>query len=265
MKGTYMGNNKMFVQTIYNRYIFAHADDLSLTPLLVSQGGFEIPLTKYIIEHIKPGHIAVDVGANIGYFTVLLANLVGRDGKVVAYEASGKNHRLLTENIQINYLQEATLLRKKAVHSTEGEITFYACDKFSGNGSTVIHDAKYKELYEFDHIHEEKVQTEKLDILKDEFEQIDFIKIDVEGGEYHVFLGMEKLLQEKKVNTIIFEMNKLRLQEKTDDFYALLKTYEEQGNYNFHLLNSEGKTVSVSLEGIFEQDFIDNVVMKLKK
>lgn len=265
MRGTYIGNNKMFVQTIYNRYIFAHADDLSLTPLLVSQGGFEIPLTKYMIEHIKPNNVVIDVGANIGYFTVLLSNLVGKDGKVIAYEASEKNYRLLTENIQINYLQETAELRKKAAHSSEGEITFYACDKFSGNGSTVIHDAKYKELYVFDHIHEETVKTEKLDALKDQFKVIDLIKVDVEGGEYHVFLGMEELLKEKKVKTVIFEMNKLRLQEHVNEFHHLLKTYETDGGYTFHLLNGEGKPVPTSLDAIFEREFIDNVVMKLKR
>lgn len=260
MRGTYVGNNKMLINTVYNRTIFAHADDLSLTPLLVMQGGFEIPLTKFIISHIKPGNVVIDVGANIGYFTVLVANLIGPKGKVYAYEAAAKNFQLLTENMQINYVQEQTELIQKAAHEEEGELIFYACDKFSGNGSTVIHDEKYKNLYELDTIREEKVQKEPLDKYIDVHEQIDLIKIDVEGGELSVFLGMKKLLEAKKIGTVVFEMNKLRLGEQVQPFYELLKTYEKA--YKYYLLNAEGNPVQVTLEDIFEREFVDNVVMK---
>jgi predicted methyltransferase len=57
-------------------------------PALTTWGAIEPPLTKFFASSLKPGHTIVDVGTNVGYFTVLAAKIIGTEGRVIAFEAN---------------------------------------------------------------------------------------------------------------------------------------------------------------------------------
>ena len=147
----------------------------------------------------KNGDIVLDVGANIGKYAIHCGNLVGKTGKVYAFEPSVKPFELLNKSINENNLDDIVFPINSAVSNYNGKSKLYYSTeepiasliyKLSNNFVTI--DATTLDSF-----------VENNNITK-----IDWIKIDVEGAEYDVFLGASKTL--KKYNAkLIFEVLKV--------------------------------------------------------
>lgn len=262
MNGTYIGNDRMLIRTQWGGILVASASDLSLMPSLVLTGVFDRGLTKFFMTHLKPGHIVFDVGANLGYFSVLASYLVGDTGKIVSYEANDKVFGLLEENASLNGLFTKGEIHNKAIYSKKDVLEFNVSEKLMGNSSIFAPDQAYDDMFKIDTFKKVKVEAEPLDIYVNQYECIDLIKIDIEGGEYHAFLGMEQLLEQKKVRNITFELNKLRMKENWDDMHRLLEKYENEKGFVYYTIDHEGKTHLTTLEELFKQEFVENVLIK---
>ena len=145
--------------------------------------------TACIINGIKPGQNVLDIGASIGLYTLLLAKLVGPQGKVIAFEPGPLSFSLLKVNTVLNGYKNVTLVNKgvTAVSRTE----YYFSNQTIESGSTVTTTTP-----DFGHPRERiPIETVSLD---DYFSgtdcRIDYIKIDIEGGEYNALKGMTNLL-----------------------------------------------------------------------
>jgi FkbM family methyltransferase len=252
----------MLISTIWGGKLIASSNDRSLMPELVIHGFYEIALTKYFLKNIKPGDTVIDVGANLGYFTVLAGYLVGSNGKVVAYEAVKENCDLIQENISLNYINDRVEIRNKAVYSQNKTISFFETEMFKGNSSIKKHGKNYFDFFGNEHIRENKVPAERLDNYVDELPFIKIIKIDIEGGEYHALLGMQKLIENNKVDTIIFEFNQNMLGSDGILLRTLLEKWRDEYSYYFFTLNDEGEEIVVDLDTIYSKPIIPSVGMK---
>jgi len=103
-----IGQDRLLCLTGYGGRLLLPASDRSLMREIVSAGGMEFPLTRYFLKHVRPGHRVLDIGANFGYFSVLLGKLIGPEGKLWAYEPHPELLRFLTDNLSINYLRDWT-------------------------------------------------------------------------------------------------------------------------------------------------------------
>lgn len=151
-------------------------------------GIWEPDLTHYINRRLEKGGTFIDIGANVGYFSLLASNIVGRDGRVVAVEASPRIFRMLNENIDRSH---ATNIRTVNVAASlePGELKVYSGpDKNLGLTTTVKGRGFPAEV---------TVDALPLaDILADEeISTASIVKIDVEGGEGDVLAGMVEFLQ----------------------------------------------------------------------
>ncbi|AEE90977.1 Methyltransferase FkbM family [Tepidanaerobacter acetatoxydans Re1] len=263
MRGTYIGGQRMLVVTVYGGKLIIPSMDLSLSPELIISGSLELPLTKYLIKNIKQGFTVFDIGANLGYFTVLLGMLVGPTGKVFAYEPNPYLNSLLFDNLSINYVQDRVTISNKAVYSCITKIPFYITKRFMGNSSINRHNDEYFKLYS-DQIDKIEIDSEPLDNYFDKFDTINLIKIDIEGGEYHAFLGMQKLIQSETVKIIIFELNKMMLQKDWCVFIQLLNKFQKSKRVIFHKLSDEGDLVPTKIDEIAKLDFCAHVVMQIR-
>src|SRR4051794_33151645 len=127
MRGTYIGRDRMLIDLAYGGMLIVPSDDYSLMPTLVIQGALEPLLTNFFASHVRPGHTVVDVGANVGYFTVLAAKLVGTEGRVIAFEANPTMCRLLKDNLAVNWLTDHDVgVRNEAAYSDNVPIKFRA-------------------------------------------------------------------------------------------------------------------------------------------
>ncbi|WP_369900228.1 FkbM family methyltransferase [Bacillus manliponensis] len=259
MFGTYIGNNKMLVKLAYNGMLNISSEDLSLMPSLVTTGIIEAPLTKFFINQIKPGNIVIDIGTNVGYFTILAAKLVGTQGKVFGFEANPEVFELLKDNISMNWLSEQTKLYNIAIYSKNKNLTFHSSDRFHGDSSINIRPEDENRTDPYTLLN---IKANTLDNQFQHLKQIDLIKIDIEGGEYHAFLGMMELIKQHKINQIVFEWNKIMLGTDCDDFVALLNKIKEKYNGMYYLLDSEGNPVPTTLDAITPVDFYPFVLLK---
>jgi len=133
----------------------------------------------------KKGDTVIDIGANVGAFTVRAAKLVGDKGMVIAIEPEPRNLVLLQQNIKQNNLNNVKIV-KKAIWDKPTKIRLYLSE-FSG-GHSIKENATAKNYIE--------VEADCLDNIISELElnHIDFIKLDVEGAELEALKGAEKTL-----------------------------------------------------------------------
>jgi len=145
--------------------------------------------TSVIVNHLKKGDVFLDIGANIGYFSVVASTLVGASGKVIAYEPDEKNFRLLEKNIAVNGLTN-TRLFNAAVSDRSSSGYIYLCE--DNEGDHRIYDCgEGRERTGIEIVHGN-------DHIPRVTDRLDFIKIDTQGSEAHILRGMDKVIQANK-------------------------------------------------------------------
>lgn len=259
MHGTYVGNDTMLVKTVYNGLLTISSNDRGLMPLLVANGGFEFPLTKYIINELKPGGIMVDVGANVGYYTLLAALMVGDKGKVYAFEASPSVYTNLKQNLEMNWADKQVEFINKAVYSRNETLTFHDSINAPINSSINKHHDYLADPSKYTTI---EVEAVRLDDILAEVEKIDLMKMDIEGAEYRAFLGMMQLIKSGRIKQIVFEWNKPTLGNEAGPFHSLLKQLQMELSCSYYSLNNDGFTELINIDDLYHVDFYPFVVLK---
>ena len=164
-----------------------------------------------IIEHFTPkeGDVVVDVGAHIGRYTIIASKRVGINGKVVSIEADPGNFEMLNRNIRLNKLSNIIPLNY-AAYSKETKIKLYFPSKESRHTiyNTVMSDrAQNEEKFV-------EVNANTLDYILQQQkgikqEQVNWIKIDVEGAEFEVLKGAHNILSKNKDIALLIEVHNL--------------------------------------------------------
>jgi FkbM family methyltransferase len=193
-----------------HRFLHRNKDDIHLLKIRVprdhyqyfcriGKGDFLPGHESHIVGRFTPkeGDTVIDIGAHIGRYTITSSKQVGKTGKVVAIEADPDNFQLLKRNIALNNLTNVLPLNY-AVFSTRTRMKLYeqsASAKY--NSLMLARAAKTKNYVE--------VNADTLDsILKlNEVNQVNWIKIDVEGAEFEVLKGSTKTLSGENVSLFI--------------------------------------------------------------
>lgn len=155
-------------------------------------GTYEPQLETALQEWVKPGMLIYDVGANIGYISLLFSKLVGENGQIFAFEALPANIERLKVNLALNQLQNQIKVIHTAVVNTPASVPFLV---HSSNGmGKVVGSAGRKEHY----LEEILVPGTSLDhfVYDQGNPSPHIIKMDIEGGEILALPGMHRLLTE---------------------------------------------------------------------
>jgi FkbM family methyltransferase len=165
-----------------------------------------------IIEHFTPkqGDIVVDIGAHMGRYTIIASKRVGTNGKVVAIEAHPGNFEMLNRNIKLNQLANVISLNY-AVYSKETKIKLYLPDEESGYTMhhSIMSDyifTKYKDKTEDKFVETNANTLDYLLQLKG-ITDVNWVKIDVEGAEFEVLKGANKILSDSKDIALLIEVH----------------------------------------------------------
>jgi FkbM family methyltransferase len=146
----------------------------------------EVEIMKKIV---KKGDIVLDIGANIGIYSLLLAKLVGETGKVYSFEPDPQNFDTLLKNIKINRYENIIAINK-AISKKTGKIKLYLAEWNKGDHRIYPSDEKRKFL---------EIEAVNLDnYFKDNNEDIKFVKIDIQGAEPLLFEGGQLFFKNKK-------------------------------------------------------------------
>jgi len=154
-------------------------------------GLWDIHLTNFMIQNIKPGWKCLDVGANTGYFTEVMARLSGPTGYVMAFEPIKKLVDAYEEGKKLNdYSNSAPITMHNFGLSSESKDAYVRVTKENVGGSH-INESPESGSYEggFDYI----AEPTKLKALSDIYDEVpDFIKMDIEGHERFAFEGFSE-------------------------------------------------------------------------
>lgn len=261
MHGTYVGHGRVLIATTFGAKLLASSDDLSLMPELVVAGGYDEPFTNLVRRTLSSGHVAIDVGANIGLFTMLMAWQVGPSGSVLSYECEPRNVALLRETVAMNYATWVEL-HDTAVGAAAGTATFYRTSRFQGNASLVEHDADYRDRFGgVDTVEPIEVEVVPLDDQLGRFEQIDLIKIDVEGAENEVLAGMRQLLKSRTVTRISMEISRDRADEAAWDALTAQLAELHADGWQYSTIARDGSTSPLSLDTLIDIGHFSQVLL----
>jgi FkbM family methyltransferase len=152
--------------------------------------------TEFFLKTIKTGDVVLDIGANIGYFTLLFANAVGSNGHVYAFEPDRANFKILRKNVEVNHCKNVTLINK-AVWSKNEILKLYLSLENIGDHRT------YKSINDREFIEVQGVRID--DYLSHIHRGVDVIKMDIQGAEFHAISGMRNILSMKKDVILVSE------------------------------------------------------------
>jgi FkbM family methyltransferase len=184
-------SNVVIVELPGSIRLFVDLSDLAIG-LNIARGRYEASELAFVQRHVGRGQTALDIGANIGLFSVTMADAVGPQGRVYAFEPLQQNLALLERSIRENRMEERIILRRVLVGDEAGERRLVSLSLGEGalnSGGAYLHGGEPVRpghtLY--------AVPMVTLD-AEDFQSRVSFIKIDVEGAEPLVFRGGKRLL-----------------------------------------------------------------------
>ncbi|MGA1875209.1 MAG: FkbM family methyltransferase [bacterium] len=197
-------------------------------------GNYEPSETRFFQNEVKEGNIVIDIGANIGYFTLLFAKHAGKRGHVYAFEPEPYNFGLLKKNIEINGYTNVTLVNK-AVSDCTGKLELFLNEDNRGDHRIYnSHDGRRSLI----------IDSISLDDYFADFDgKINLIKMDIQGAEYHALKGMISLLSKNPQIVVETEFWPFGLLCSGIEPKVYLELFLELG-FTIYLLNEEKQMIS---------------------
>jgi FkbM family methyltransferase len=184
-------------------------------------GTFEPEETRLVRKHLRPGMTFVDVGANVGYYTALASHLVGKGGRVIAFEPSPYAFERLQSMVRANLLQQSTAIHA-GLSDHPGEAKLYLGIGSHNHTPTMV-------AHENATIMDVKIVTLDGEADRLGVDRIDLIKIDVEGHEASVLAGAKRMLREGRIKAVLCEFNEHWLCESGSSTRDLERILREAG------------------------------------
>lgn len=193
----------------------------------------EIRLTSYIINTLKENDTFVDVGAHFGFFSLLAGKIVGAKGKVIALEGGTDTYQVLNKNIKAKVNIQAN---NKVVSNTHGEVYFYQFPTaYSEYNSLDIEQYKNTDWIESNPPKATPIESIRLSEELDGLD-VNMIKIDVEGGELGVLLGLEEYIFDRNPIIIIEYLSA----DRNNQSHVLAAEYLVVKGYESHIIDEKG-------------------------
>lgn len=243
-----LGNYLMFVSTLDER----HGIQLQMN------GFWEMGVTEVIAQTIKPGMRVMDVGANYGYFTFLMAQLVGHKGQVCSIEANPFIFELICKSIKINgYKSIITPLNLAVSDCCKKQQPFVFSDSIPMNGA--LKENKTERSLSKKFTEQVMIDIFSLDSIPFAKKGLDLIKIDIEGSEDKFWYGSKTVRKNNPDLIIIMEFNRLKY-ESSDTFIDCI--YQE--GYQVFMITTQGM-IGVEKQKLMNSPTNKHMMLFIKK
>jgi len=226
---------KGIVETAADNHIFyVNARDTGIAPHLIMHTGFALAETIIFKKILKPGMVFVDIGANIGYFSLLAARSVTNSGKVYAFEPDAEHFSLLQKNIKKNNYSNIIPVNQ-AASDMIGTAAFYL-QKDNLCAHSLLPDPNSTMV---------EVKTTTLDEYFKQDNRVDVVKIDVEGAEPKVLAGMKQLVTGNLKMAILTEFFPKALKDSGASPAQFLQDLVDLGFILYRIDEDEQKNLSL--------------------
>lgn len=223
--GVYMGDGVVLTQMLTGLRFLVPAADHVMAPKMIGNRVWEPRVSASLPRLLRPGRDVVDVGANIGYFSINAAMILGRgNGAVVhAIEPNPRIHALLLKNISINWSLARIISHRVALGEVEGELLLNVVGSLASNGTLLgpAVDVAGTETF--------PVTVKPLSQVIPDPGRIGLLKIDVEGGEAMVVRGAAEVLRAVTDIEIIMEWDTEALRDDPGASAFLSQFFAETG------------------------------------
>lgn len=218
---SYLGDGVALCRVLGRFHMFVQTTDRGFGVHVMHTGGWEMPLTEFITRNVKPGMRVIDVGANFGYYTLLMSELVGHQGHCAAFEPNLAIAKLLRDSLSVNGFGPRSRVFELALTDRDrGPMQFYIPHAEPKNArlETEVVAWMLAEGRCAD------VPTSSLDQLAGEIGKVDFLKIDAEGAEMDILKGMGSVLRAQRPSLVI-EVNSGRSYDVAPTLNELIGLY----------------------------------------
>jgi FkbM family methyltransferase len=200
----------------------------------------------------------VDVGASVGLFTVLMAELVGAGGRVYAFECNPAVFEYLVDNVRMNWYSSRVVALPVAAGRDNSPITFAAPKSLLMLGTSRL-DLDIGEAEQI------TVDCARIDQRIDPDVYVELVKIDVEGAEIDVLAGLSTLLEERRLRTIVMELKYELQAARWGEMCDLLTDLSERRGATFSALDDHGYPIRQSLTDVLTVADYGNLVIDLPR
>lgn len=207
--------------TVFGYKMFLDQHDEAGHSVILDSENEEMKILKKLI-HV--GDTVIDIGANIGFYTLLFRSIVGKTGNVISFEPEPKNFALLKKTISVNKFENVNIYQK-AVGNKNSKTKIKLSDKIGSHQISNTGDI------EIDCIR-----------LDDYINSADFVKLDVEGYEIEVLKGMPNLLRQKISLMSEFQIKLLKNHSNPIEFFNILN----ENGFSFNDMRDNMSPISES-------------------
>lgn len=182
-------DDRVFLKDLEGFALYVQEGDSAVGKHIKHSGSYEPHVTAVFARELKPGRNVLDIGANIGYFTMLAAKLVGPAGSVIAIEPNPANVKLIEASRRVNAFANVTIVQAAAGRT----LGLLMLNTSYSNGTTAGLSEELAGLLDAT-----TVPSLAIDDLVHADRHIDFVKIDIEGAEYNALFGAQETLRRCK-------------------------------------------------------------------
>lgn len=249
----YLGDGVALCRLLTRYKFFVAADDVGFGANVLLDGFWEFWLTRFIARNVPRGGTVVDVGANFGYYSMLLADLVGPEGRLYAVEPNPAAAGLLRRALSLNGFAGRTELCEAAAGASDGTSAKLFVPAGEPKNAALVAAAPERagEL--------RQVPVRSLDALLAAEDRIDFVKIDAEGGEEAIIDGMARILAERPP-PMVLEFNAARYADPRAFLDRLLRHYGSLRHVDF-----DGAAAAVSPERVLSENVGEDWLLFLSR
>lgn len=220
------GGNEQRIQ-VFGKWMYVDLWDSAVATNLFVNRVWEPEETNVIRGLLREGDVFVDIGANIGYFTLLASDAVGSTGKVFAFEPDPRNFRLLRKNVETNRCKNVKLEAKAIMEACKPLTLHLSNINFGDHRVYASHDdAMYNHGAQRSEV---QVEGITLDGYLPAGSRVDFVKMDIQGAEYFALQGMKRVLLENHDVMCVMEFWPHGLREAGASPSALLQELIQLG------------------------------------
>lgn len=210
---------------------------------LSTNGIYEPLITELIKSNAKKGNIVCDIGAHIGYYSLLMSCLVGKKGMVYAFEPESDNYDVLIANTKLNPIKNI-VAEKKAVSNFSGTAVLYKSEDNSGD---------HRLCYGQNDRMAENVDVVELDVFFEGKEKPNFIKIDTQGTEFHIFISLLRFIKDVKSPKIICEFSPYLLSDAGIQGIEFLNLLLDNQFNVFHIDDINNKVYPADIQYLLDK------------
>lgn len=236
--------NPLIIQDVQGSKMMLNLENRGICrDLFLNKGLREPECTRILKQELRKGMVVVDIGANIGYYVLQEAKIVGENGKVYALEPEPANFELLKKNITLNnYSPDLVGAYQLAVGDRTGKFSFYISENCNWHTMSELKGEQKSKLKIIDKI---EVDTITLDGFTENKRPPDFVRMDVEGFEFRILKGMKRMLLANRRIKICMEVHPLLIEQGGEKAESMLKLLSDYG-FNINYLVEEDLNFSFS-------------------